>query len=381
MLGAARRLRHREREVEPAADRLRRGLSPGWACRLVRVPNPTGDKAAIFATIGPARSRRRRAVGPHRRACRSTGQAWTADPFRLRVEDGRAYGRGAVDMKGFDALALALVPRFPGRGPEDADPHPALLRRGDDLPRRRSTRSRRFGRDLPTPRAVIVGEPTELEVVDAHKSVATFFTTRARPRGAFGEARARRQRRHGRGRARRASSTASPTRWSRAATRAAASIRPTRPCMSARSAAARRATSWPRAAGFHWEFRGLPDLDPHEIPDRFDALRRRGRAAAAEPARRRSGRIETELEVFVPGLAPEPGSAAEQLALRLAGAQRDRDRALRAPRPATSRRAGIPTIVCGPGSIDQAHQPDEYITLDALRRRGGVHRRLIADGG
>ena len=40
------------------------------------------------------------------------GQAWTSDPFTLRVEDGRAYGRGAVDMKGFDALALALVPDF-----------------------------------------------------------------------------------------------------------------------------------------------------------------------------------------------------------------------------------------------------------------------------
>ena len=41
-----------------------------------------------------------------------TGQAWTRDPFTLRVADGRAYGRGAVDMKGFDALALALVPDF-----------------------------------------------------------------------------------------------------------------------------------------------------------------------------------------------------------------------------------------------------------------------------
>jgi acetylornithine deacetylase len=55
------------------------------------------------------------------------GQSWSRDPFTLHVEDGRAYGRGAVDMKGFVALALALVPDFSRGRPQDADPSVPLL--------------------------------------------------------------------------------------------------------------------------------------------------------------------------------------------------------------------------------------------------------------
>ena len=74
----------------------------------------------------------------------------------------------------------------------------------------------------------------------------------------------------------------------------------------------------------------------------------------------------------MPGLAPEPGSAAERLALRLAG----RNHTISVPYATEAGRfqvAGIPTVVCGPGSIDQAHQPDEYITLAALDGRRGLH--------
>src|SRR3954451_18551081 len=88
------------------ADYLR-----GWNVAHVRLPNAEGDKAAIFATIGPA-ERGGVVLSGHTDVVPVAGQAWTSDPFNLRVEDGRAYGRGAVDMKGFDAIALALVPDF-----------------------------------------------------------------------------------------------------------------------------------------------------------------------------------------------------------------------------------------------------------------------------
>src|SRR3712207_8981503 len=76
-----------------------------------------------------------------------------------------------------------------------------------------------------------------------------------------------------------------------------------------------------KACRFHWEFRGLPNLDPQEIPERFRrfsdevALKRLNRFGPF-------GRIETDLEVAVPGLAPEPGSPAETLVKRLAGRNR-----------------------------------------------------------
>ena len=80
-----------------------------WGVPHVRVPNAAGDKAALFATLGPSTDGGVVLSG-HTDVVPVTGQAWTTDPFRLRVADGRVYGRGAVDMKGFDALALAMVP-------------------------------------------------------------------------------------------------------------------------------------------------------------------------------------------------------------------------------------------------------------------------------
>src|SRR5918997_2757554 len=82
-----------------------------WSVPVVRVPNADGDKAAIFATIGPM-DRGGVVLSGHTDVVPVAGQTWTSDPFRLRVDGGRAYGRGAVDMKGFCALALALVPEF-----------------------------------------------------------------------------------------------------------------------------------------------------------------------------------------------------------------------------------------------------------------------------
>src|SRR5215213_7605265 len=83
----------------------------GWDVPFVRLPDHSGEKAAIFATIGPA-DRSGIVLSGHTDTVPVAGQAWTSDPFILRVENGRAYGRGAVDMKGFCALCLALVPDF-----------------------------------------------------------------------------------------------------------------------------------------------------------------------------------------------------------------------------------------------------------------------------
>ena len=79
--------------------------------QCVRVPNAAGDKAALFATIGPMVDGGIVLSG-HTDVVPVAGQQWTSDPFRLRREAGRLYARGACDMKGFDALALAMVDEF-----------------------------------------------------------------------------------------------------------------------------------------------------------------------------------------------------------------------------------------------------------------------------
>ncbi len=93
--------------IDFVEDYLKAWNVPSW-----RAPSPDGAKAAILATVGP-RDRGGVVLSGHTDVVPVAGQAWTSDPFRLRVEDGKAIGRGAVDMKGFGALALALVPVVP----------------------------------------------------------------------------------------------------------------------------------------------------------------------------------------------------------------------------------------------------------------------------
>jgi acetylornithine deacetylase len=345
----------------------------GWNVPYLRVPNETGDKAAIYATIGP-QDRGGIVLSGHTDVVPVTGQAWTSDPFTLRVENGRAYGRGAVDMKAFDALALALVPEFlsanlitPIHILLSYDEETTCLGVVDVI--------RRLGHDLPLPKAAIVGEPTMMEVVDAHKSVVTFSTTV-----------------HGF-----EAHSSKPYLGASAVMTAAELIAELnrigddmmeRGDTSGRfdppyttvhvgtiaGGTARNILS--KSCSFHWEFRGLPSLDPQEIPDRLDrfvqevALKRLNRFGEF-------GRIETKLEVAVPGLAPEPGSFAETLTLRLAGKNHTQTVPF-GTEAGHYQTAGIPTVVCGPGSIDQAHQPDEYITLEQLEAGASFMRRLAA---
>src|ERR1700740_1604897 len=79
--------------------------------RYVKVPDAAGSKAALFATVGPARDGGIGLSG-HTDVVPVAGQAWSADPFQLRRENGRLYGRGTCDMKGFDAVCVAMIPEF-----------------------------------------------------------------------------------------------------------------------------------------------------------------------------------------------------------------------------------------------------------------------------
>jgi acetylornithine deacetylase len=345
----------------------------GWNVPFVRVPNADGTKAALYATIGPMADGGVVLSG-HTDVVPVAGQEWTGDPFQLRVENGRAYGRGAVDMKGFDALILALVPEFQAAGLKSPihimlsyDEETTCLGVVDTIGR--------MGRELPRPGAVIVGEPTELQVVDAHKSVVTFNTVV-----------------HG------FEAHSSKPALGASAVMAAADLvaglngladelmergdpsgrfdppYTTIHVGTIQGGNARNILA--KACQFHWEFRGLPSLDPDEIPARFQAI---SDAVAARRLNRFGdfGRIVTELEVSVPMLAPEPGSAAETLAKRIAG----RNRTESVPYGTEAghfQGAGLATVVCGPGSINQAHQPDEYITLEQFEAGAAFLRRLAA---
>ncbi|MCA0420664.1 MAG: M20/M25/M40 family metallo-hydrolase, partial [Proteobacteria bacterium] len=125
-----------------------------------------------------------------------------------------------------------------------------------------------------------------------------------------------------------------------------------------------------------WEIRTVPSSDPEAGPARFaktaDKVLARMRSTAPSAA------IETQMTSDVPGLAPDPGSEAERLAMRLSGRNHTIAVAY-ATEAGHFQQAGLPTVVCGPGSIDQAHQPDEYITLEQLAAGEAFMRKLMAE--
>jgi acetylornithine deacetylase len=327
----------------------------------LRVPDASGEKAALFATIGPLTDGGIVLSG-HSDVVPVAGQAWTSNPFHLRREGGKLYARGACDMKGFDALVLASIPHWQNM-PLKAPLHFLLSYDEETTCLGPVDTIARFGLDLPSPRAVIVGEPTLMQVVDAHKAVATYRTLIT-------------------GREAHSSKPALGASAVQAACDMVSEIYRIGGEVSALGVAADRfdppvstvhvgtisggtaRNIMARDCSFHWEFRALPGVPLDAVYTRVEAYVRdvllpKMRATAPEAT------IVTQVEIEVPGLAPEPGSAAEQLAFRLTKSNRTHAVAF-ATEAGRFQAAQVPTIVCGPGSIDQAHQPDEFISEEQM---------------
>lgn len=336
-----------------------------------RFGNVQGDKATILATIGPMVDGGIVLSG-HTDVVPVAGQTWTSDPFVLRRDGSRLYGRGSCDMKAFDAVALALVPHFrslPLRAPVHIllsyDEETTCLGVVDAIAA--------LGDQLPRPRAVFVGEPTGMQVADAHKGVAIFWTTvqgfeahSSKPALGVNAIEG---------------AAALVVELGRLADTARDAGDPTGrfdPPFSTvhvgtiSGGTARNITA--KECRFHWEIRYVPGDAAVVIPARLAAfaetnvlphLGRHGLPAA----------VTTVCDIDVPGLAPDPGSAAEALAFRLTG----RNHTITVPYGSEAGRfqlAGLPTVLCGPGNIEQAHQPDEFIEIAEIEACIGFMQRL-----
>jgi acetylornithine deacetylase len=349
------------------------GTLRGHRLESRRALNAAGDKAAILATIGP-RVDGGVVLAGHTDVVPVEGQPWSSPPFTLREASGRLYGRGACDMKGFDACVLAMAPAFRDAGLK-RPVHIALSYDEETTCLGSRDIIARFGKDEPLSAAVIVGEPTMMAVADAHKSVATFRTLvtgheahSALPAlGANAVAAA-------------ADVVSEIGRLARAYEEGPLDPRFTPPYSTlhvgmihggmARNILARECV-------FNWEFRGLTGVTTASAMAKVQAFV--DEVAAPRLTRFVSGpTIATTMEVDVPPLAAEPGSAAEALALRLT-----RSNCTIAVSFATEaghfQAAGLPTIVCGPGSIDQAHKPDEFVDEAQLKACLELLERLAGD--
>ncbi|HJZ42254.1 MAG TPA: M20/M25/M40 family metallo-hydrolase, partial [Hyphomicrobiaceae bacterium] len=122
-----------------------------------RVPTADGDKSSLFATIGPAGAGGI-ALSGHTDVVPVTGQKWDTDPFTLTEREGKLYGRGSCDMKGYLACALAMVPALKARKLK-VPFHLAFSYDEETGCTGVRPMIGEFGKTLPVPRLVFVGEP------------------------------------------------------------------------------------------------------------------------------------------------------------------------------------------------------------------------------
>jgi len=342
-----------------------------FGARIVVDRNEAGDKANLYATFGPE--------GPggvvlsgHTDVVPVAGQPWDTDPFTMVERDGRLYGRGTADMKGFIGTALALVPGFLAR-PLRTPLHFALSFDEELGCQGVPSLIRRLMRELPRPKLVIVGEPTEMRIANTHKGVYGFATTVTGREG------------HSSAPDRAASAVLAAARLidflaalgedlKRDAPRDPAFDPPYTTVNVGLVRGGTAVNIVPRSCTFHWEFRPLPAVDADAVRARFD----RFVGETVLPALRLAApdaTIETRATCVVPPLRPLPESPAESLVRHLTGLNAAGAVAF-ATEAGLFQEAGIPAVVCGPGSIDQAHRPNEYIERAQIRACAGVLERL-----
>jgi acetylornithine deacetylase len=301
------------------------------------------------------------------------GQPWTTDPFVLTRKDERLYGRGVSDMKSFLALALAHIDAALAASIK----RPLILAFSYDeeigclgAPRL----VEKLGGIAPKPEAVIIGEPTEMQVVSGHKSISTFIVDM------IGREAHSSQIRQGVS----AIMAALPlmTLIAEMGAEAQAAADPSSPfdppgaTMTIGTVEGGSAVNiLARQCRFVWDLRCPPDEDPGVYEARF-----RAKAAEIERAMQAvapEARIEITRRSDTKGLRVDLGSPAERLLRALTGDNATRTVAF-ATEAGIFQNAGFPAAVCGPGSIAQAHQPDEWIALDQLRRGEAFFQKLIA---
>ena len=340
----------------------------------VKIPNSAGDKAALFATIGPGHDGGVVLSG-HTDVVPVEGQTWTSDPFTLRLEDGRVYGRGACDMKGFDAICLSMISEF--QTARLARPVHILLSYDEETTCRGPLDTiARFGAGLPRPGAVLVGEPTLMQVADAHKSVAAYST--------LVHGHAAHSSKPSLGASAIEAACDLVTGLYRFADELAAQGDPSGrfdpPTSTIHVGTIHGGTArniMAKLCVFNWEFRALPGVAQNLALRHLEEYA--ARAVLPKLTRyAKNSYIETVTEVEVPGLRPESGSNAETLALKLAQSNRTVTVPF-ASEAGQFQLAHVPTVVCGPGSIDQAHQPDEYIEIAQIEAGIAFMRRLAAE--
>lgn len=355
---------HAESLLTKAGARCRRTLDPG------------GKKANLFATIGPAtddgESDGGYVLSGHTDVVPVDGQDWASHPFRPEVRDGLLYGRGACDMKGFVGTALALAPEM-ARAKLARPIHFALSYDEEVGCAGVGAMLEDLHHAGIKPALAIIGEPTLMTLVGAHKGGAKLIT---RCCGREGHSSRPEQ---GANAVMMAGEFI--TLLDSVQTELAADTDPmfNPPFSTVQATVMQGGTAvniLAKEAEVTWEYRCLPDRDPAAIVARVKA-RAEAELLPRYRARAHEARFETTLHAHYPGLALDDDSPAIRLARELTGANRVETVAY-GTEAGHFQAHGIPAVICGPGSIEQAHRADEFVALSELEACEAFLHKVIA---
>jgi acetylornithine deacetylase len=333
--------------------------------------NAERTKANLFATIGP-REGGGIVLSGHTDVVPVDGQAWTVDPFRLTERDGRLYGRGTADMKGFIASVLAAVPGFIERELKlpvhlafSYDEEVGCLGVRPMLAE--------LERRTHKPTLCLIGEPTELKPVLGHKGK---LAMRCQVKGApchsayapYGvnaiQYAARMIGRLEEIGEQLAQSEHHDERFDP----------PFSTVQTGVIKGGRALNIVPAECEFDFEVRALPGFDANQVADQLQTY-----AEAELLPKMRAVKSDTDIRLqplsAYPGLATSPDSEAARLLALLSGSMEFGTVAF-GTEGGLFDQAGIPTVVCGPGSMDQGHRPDEFVTVEQLRDCDAMLARL-----
>lgn len=340
-------------------------------CELVY--NEPRSKANLFATIGPAQTPGIVLSG-HTDVVPVDGQPWTVAPFELTELDGKLFGRGTADMKGYIACVLALVPslvsaslRLPVHIALSYDEEVGCL----------GVRSllKVLEQHPVKPLLCIIGEPTELKPVLGHKGKLAMRCdvqgeachSAYAPQGVnaieyaaelIGEL------------GRIGNRLKAPEHHD------ARFDPPFSTVQTGVIAGGKALNIVPADCRFDFEIRALPSHDPSEVAQQLKTYAEQQLLPRMRAVSEQSEIRFSELSAY-PGLATDAHGEAAELIAAFSGS-REFGTVAFGTEGGLFDSAGIPTVVCGPGSMDQGHKPDEFVSLEQLTACDAMLQRMLS---
>ncbi|WP_411730957.1 acetylornithine deacetylase [Paeniglutamicibacter sp.] len=338
------------------------------------VHNAEGTKANLLATIPAVDGTRTGGIvlSGHTDVVPVDGQVWSSDPFVPEIRDGKLYARGTSDMKSFIAVIMAQLETL-AQAPLREPIHLAFSYDEEVGCIGAVGLVAAIAEAGLNPRGCIVGEPTSMRVVRGHKSVNVI---RVDFHGVAAHSSLTTQGVNA------ISAAAEFTRFVHSTAREftqdgpfdAAFIVPHTTTTVNKIEGGIAINTIPADCTLHFEFRSIAADDPVELIERFRAEAKRIESAMQQ--QNTDAHVEFEVLAKTPGLDTPEDAEIVALAAELGGTASP-DKATYGTEAGLFFNAGIPTVVCGPGDIAQAHAPDEFITLDQIAQCERFIEKLI----